>query len=72
VDEDDDILARVTKAKKASPFLKTKEAAFYLGLHPRTLVRMRKERRGPEFRRHGRYIFYHIDDLLAWSKGPKQ
>src|SRR5882757_9704659 len=30
VNEDDDILARVTTAKKTSPFLKTKEAAFYL------------------------------------------
>ena len=63
---------RAAKARKGSPFLTTKEAAFYLGLKPHTLVKMRMQLRGPNHRSHGRYIFYHIDDLEAWSKGqPK-
>jgi len=62
-----DIATRIARAKKGCPFLTTKEAAFYLGLKPHTLVKMRKQNRGPKFRRHGRNIFYHIDDLDAWS-----
>lgn len=61
---------RAASAKKGSPFLSTKEAAFYLGLKPHTLVKMRMQTRGPKHRKHGRYIFYHIDELEAWSKGP--
>jgi hypothetical protein len=67
-----DTAIRAAKAKKGSPFLTTKEAAFYLGLKPHTLVKMRMQSRGPAHRHHGRYIFYHIDALEAWSKGqPK-
>ena len=67
-----DTAIRAAKAKKGSPFLTTKEAAYYLGLKPHTLVKMRMQSRGPAHRHHGRYIFYHIDDLEAWSKGqPK-
>lgn len=49
------------------PFLNTPQAAHYLGLTTRHLERMRSQRRGPVYRRHGRYIFYHIDDLDTWS-----
>jgi hypothetical protein len=28
---------------------------------------MRIENRGPSFRKHGRYVRYHIDDLESWS-----
>jgi len=67
-----DTALRAAKAKKGSPFLTTKEAAFYLGLKPHTLVKMRMQTRGPAHRRHGRYVFYHIDDLESWSKAqPK-
>ena len=67
-----DTALRAAKAKKGSPFLTTKEAAFYLGLKPHTLVKMRTQERGPNHRRHGRYVFYHIDDLDTWSKAqPK-
>jgi hypothetical protein len=24
---------------------------------------------GPKYRKHGRYVRYHIDDLNAWSEG---
>lgn len=59
---------RAERAKKGSPFLNTEQAAFYLGLSTRTLQEMRSEGGGPRFRRHGRLIRYHIDDLDAWSQ----
>ncbi len=54
---------------KICPFLTTKQAAHYLGLSFRTLEKMRMSASGPSYRRHGRYIRYHIDDLDIWSKG---
>lgn len=63
----DDPNLRAKLAKKGSPFLTTKEAAFYLGLKPHTLVKMRMRGEGPKYRRHGSHIFYHIDELDAWS-----
>jgi hypothetical protein len=65
----DDDIARAARAKKGSPFLSTEQAAFYLGLSARTLQQMRAAASGPSFRRHSRYIRYHIDDLDIWSKG---
>ena len=67
-----DTVIRAAKARKGSPFLTTKEAAFFLGLKPHTLVKMRMESRGPAHRHHGRYIFYHIDDLEIWSKAQSK
>ena len=55
------------QAKRDSPFLSTKQAAFYLGLSVRKLQQMRKQKRGPVYRRHCRYVRYHIDDLNDWS-----
>ena len=65
----DDDIARAARAKKGTPFLSTEQAAFYLGLSARKLQQMRASRAGPAFRRHSRYVRYHIDDLDAWSKG---
>ncbi|HEX8215051.1 MAG TPA: DNA-binding protein [Allosphingosinicella sp.] len=65
----DDDIARAARAKKGSPFLSTDQAAFYLGLSGRKLQAMRAGSAGPRFRRHSRYVRYHIDDLDAWSKG---
>jgi excisionase family DNA binding protein len=64
----DDEIGRAIRAKKGSPFLNTEQAAFYLGLSARKLQQMRASGGGPGFRRHGRYVRYHIDDLDAWSK----
>jgi hypothetical protein len=50
------------------PYLNTAQAAHYIGLSVRHLERMRSQRDGPPFRRHGRFVFYHIDDLDAWSR----
>jgi hypothetical protein len=65
----DDDIARAARAKKGSPFLSTEQAAFYLGLSARKLQAMRAGGTGPGYRRHSRYVRYHIDDLDAWSKG---
>lgn len=65
----DDDVTRARRARKGSPFLSTEQAAFYLGLSPRQLQQMRRNGTGPFFRRHTRYIRYHIDDLDSWSMG---
>lgn len=65
----DDEIERAARAKKGSPFLNTEQAAFYLGLSARKLQQMRVAGTGPAFRRHSRYVRYHIDDLDDWSKG---
>ena len=59
---------RAAKAKNSSPFLNTAQAAFYIGLSKRTLEKMRVYGHGPKYRKHGRYVRYHIDDLNAWSE----
>lgn len=56
-----------TNSPPTSPFLNTAQAAFYIGLSRRTLEEMRGDGRGPRYRRHGRQIRYHIDDLNDWS-----
>lgn len=50
-----------------NPFLTPVQAADYVKLSWRTLEKMRQNGGGPAFRRHGRYIRYHIADLEAWS-----
>jgi hypothetical protein len=67
MDQDDDI-ARATRAKRGSPFLNTDQAAAYLKISGRHLKRMRRAGKGPIFRRHSRYVQYHIDDLESWSR----
>lgn len=67
--DEDDAIRRAARARKGSPFLNTAQAAHYIGLAERTLETMRTEGTGPRFRRHGRFVRYHIDDLDAWSEG---
>lgn len=69
---DDDEITRAAKAKRGSPFLNTAQAAFYVGLSRRTLEKMRLTGDGPRFRKHGRFVRYHIDDLDAWSLGERR
>ncbi|MEQ1756167.1 MAG: helix-turn-helix domain-containing protein [Micropepsaceae bacterium] len=64
----DDENDRATRAKKGSPFLTTDQTAYFIGLSRRTLEKMRVHGGGPEYRKHGRYVRYHIDDIDAWSK----
>lgn len=50
------------------PYLNTAQAAHYLGVGWRKLMRLRVAGTGPVFRRHGRLIVYHPDDLETWSR----
>lgn len=54
------------------PFLTTKEAAGWLGLTKSTLEKMRVHGDGPSYRKHGRYVRYHMADLVAWSEASKR
>lgn len=58
----------VAKACPRSPFMTTKQAALYLCLAPQTLDKMRVMATGPRYRKHGRYVRYHVDELNAWSE----
>ena len=66
MDSDDDI-NRANRAKRGSPFLNTDQAAAYLKISSRLLKRLRRDGKGPVFRRHCRFVQYHIDDLDCWS-----
>ncbi|HTM81576.1 helix-turn-helix domain-containing protein [Asticcacaulis sp.] len=68
----EDVNIRAAKARKGSPFLNTAQAAFYMSMALKTLEQMRSEGRGPPYRRHGRHIRYHIDDLDTWSAGERK
>jgi len=65
---DSDDIERAASARRGSPFLNTEQAAAYLALSSRQLKRLRVRGLGPVFRRHSRYVQYHIDDLDAWSR----
>ena len=65
--DSDDEITRAGRAKRGSPFLNTEQAAAYLKLSSRLLKRLRRDGKGPVFRRHSRYVQYHIDDLDSWS-----
>jgi predicted DNA-binding transcriptional regulator AlpA len=58
---------RAARARKGSPFLSTAQSAHYVGLSRRTLEKMRSIGGGPTYRKHGRYVRYHIDDIYSWS-----
>ncbi len=50
-----------------NPFLTVAEAGTFLRLKKRTLDNMRWVGNGPNFRKHGGRVFYHIDELKEWS-----
>jgi predicted DNA-binding transcriptional regulator AlpA len=62
-----DDLDEARQARKGSPFLTTKQAAYYLGFTARSLHAMRRKGRGPRFVRLGRAVRYHIRDLVAYA-----
>lgn len=65
--DSDDTIERANRAKRGSPFLNNDQAAAYLKISSRLLKRLRVKGQGPIFRRHCRFVQYHIDDLDAWS-----
>jgi hypothetical protein len=50
-----------------SPYLNVVEAGTFLRLKKRTLDNMRWMGTGPNFRKHGGRVFYHLDELKEWS-----
>ena len=48
-------------------FLRTPEAARFLGLSGRTLEKQRTYGTGPAYRKLGGRVVYSIDDLQAWA-----
>jgi len=54
--------------RHSSPLLVPKEVATYLRIRLQTLSKMRVENRGPEFRKAGRFVRYHIEDVESWLK----
>ena len=48
-------------------FLRTKEAAYFLGLSRRTLEKHRTYGTGPTYRKIGGRVLYAVRDLEAWS-----
>ena len=59
-----------------SPFLTTQEAASYLRISARTMENWRWSNDGPEYRKHGGTVVYHLEDLNAfstvWNKSRKR
>ncbi|MDR6624494.1 helix-turn-helix domain-containing protein [Caulobacter segnis] len=51
----------------APRFVRTQQAATYLGLSHRTLEKHRTYGTGPAYRKLGGRVLYAIDDLQAWA-----
>jgi predicted DNA-binding transcriptional regulator AlpA len=51
----------------AASFLRTPEAARFLGLSGRTLEKYRTYGTGPKYRKIGGRVVYALDDLKAWA-----
>lgn len=66
--DNDSEIDRAGRAKRGSPFLTTDQAAAYLKISSKSLKRLRRDGKGPPFRRHCRFVQYHIDDLDEWSR----
>jgi len=67
----DDDIARALRARTANPFLNSEQTAHYLGISARQLEIMRGRGDGPQFRRHARFVRYHVDEVIAWSEGTR-
>jgi predicted DNA-binding transcriptional regulator AlpA len=48
-------------------FLRTPDAARFLGLSPRTLEKHRTHGTGPQYRKLGGRVVYGVDELQAWA-----
>ncbi|WGF90641.1 helix-turn-helix transcriptional regulator [Marinivivus vitaminiproducens] len=58
---------RASDYPSAPRFLRTQEAADYLGLSARTLEKHRTYGTGPVYRKLGCRVVYTIDELEAWA-----
>lgn len=53
-------------------FLDTDETARRLRLSPRTLEKWRVRGEGPEYRKHGKRVYYDEGALERWSDGQRR
>lgn len=53
-------------------YLRTPEAARFLGLSHRTLEKHRTYGTGPAYRKIGGRVIYRLDDLQAWAEAGRQ
>ncbi|WP_338128914.1 helix-turn-helix domain-containing protein [Bradyrhizobium brasilense] len=67
-----DNMTKMEDKQPEKPFLNTAEAAAWLRLTKNTLEKMRVQGRGPVYRKHGRYVRYHIEDLVEFSQASKR
>ena len=56
-------------AEQENPRLNVEQAARFLGVSVSTLNRWRGENTGPEWTRLGGRVYYHAEDLRAFSAG---
>lgn len=54
-----------------SPYRRSVEAADYLRISLRALESFRSTGDGPEYRKHGGKVVYHVNDLDNWSNGRR-
>ncbi|OZB11132.1 MAG: DNA-binding protein [Rhizobiales bacterium 39-66-18] len=57
---------RLDAAPLPPRYLRTKEAAVFLSLSPRTLEKHRTYGTGPAYRKLGGRVVYSVEDLQAW------
>ena len=65
-------MIKTEENQNEKPFLNTVEAASWLRLTKNTLEKMRVNGSGPAYRKHGRYVRYHIEDLVEYSQANKR
>lgn len=53
-------------------YVRTRVAARYLSLSPRTLEKLRVTGEGPQYFKMGRAVLYAIGDLEAWLAGNRR
>jgi predicted DNA-binding transcriptional regulator AlpA len=66
MESDDTPEKRIKKIRRDSPYLAPKEVAAFLSVTPQCLTAMRNRDAGPKYLRTGRYVKYHVDDVLKW------
>lgn len=55
-----------------SRYLRTREAAAFLNLSPRTLEKLRVQGNGPPYFKRGRLCFYALVELRCWMETDRR
>jgi predicted DNA-binding transcriptional regulator AlpA len=62
----------MTESTHQQQYVRTRAAARYLSLSPRTLEKLRVTGAGPQYFKMGRAVLYAIGDLEAWLAGNRR